>query len=234
MEQSSKTFFTVVFPVAAFVVLFILEQIFSNITRSELGVVESAQAILLLLALAVAGSLLFQIDPVHPRWIKTWIVLSMLAILYVLLEEISYGKHYFNWNTPEYWKTLNDQEETNLHNTSAWLDQKPRTLLEIGIIIGGIIVPLLRRFKPEALPERLRPILPASALFVTALLAILPRIYERIMVRMDMHDWQMFARTSEIQEFYFFYFALLYFVFLKIRLTRSQQTYLDDPAKVEG
>src|SRR3546814_4167282 len=51
-------------------------------------------------------------------------------------EEASWGQHYAGWLTPDNWQALNDQGETNLHNTSSWLDQKPRTLLEIGVIVG--------------------------------------------------------------------------------------------------
>lgn len=192
-----------------------------GLVGSELGLVESLQAFLLMGAVVIAGSLLPR-SLTCPHWIKGWIAAGMLGAIYVFLEEISYGQHYFNWNTPEYWQTINDQNETNLHNTSSWLDQKPRLLLEIGVIIGGIIVPLLRRFRPQALPERIKLILPDSALFVTALLAILPRIYERIVAMMDIDGWHLFTRTSEVQELYFYYFTLLYFIFLRKRLLFGQ------------
>src|SRR3546814_9825984 len=62
--------------------------------------------------------------------------------------EASWGQHYAGWLTPENWQALNDQGETNLHNTSSWLDQKPRTLLEIGVIVGGILIPMLALRRP--------------------------------------------------------------------------------------
>ncbi len=174
---------------------------------------------MLLLAFFVAGNLVIRRDLSYPLWIKAWLVAGMLGALYVCLEEISYGQHYFNWNTPAYWQAINDQQETNLHNISSWLDQKPRLLQEVGIFIGGVVVPLLRRFRPQALPEKLKPILPDSALFITALLAIFPRIYERVITAMDLGHWDLFIRTSEVQELYFYYFTLLYFIFLRKQLT---------------
>jgi len=54
------------------------------------------------------------------------------------------GTAYIGWETPERWMGLNDQGETNFHNTSALLDQLPRTLLSFAALVGGIMVPLLR------------------------------------------------------------------------------------------
>lgn len=221
---NSRTY-TIIVPIIFFLFLLSVDRPFPNflpgLTSSELGLVESLQALLLLGAVGIAGSLLLS-SLTCPSWVKGWILAGMLGALYVFLEEISYGQHYLNWNTPKYWQDINDQNETNLHNISSWLDQKPRLLLEIGIIIGGIIAPILHRFRPQALPERFKLILPDSVLFVTALLAILPRIYERSIKMMGLDDWHLFIRTSEVQELYFYYFTLLYFIFLRKRLLLKQ------------
>src|SRR3546814_4054045 len=78
-------------------------------------------------------------------------------------EEASWGQHYAGWLTPENWQALNDQGETNLHNTSSWLDQKPRTLLEIGVIVGGILIPLLALRRPALREGRFALFLPPLA-----------------------------------------------------------------------
>lgn len=217
-----RGFFSGIVPLGTFVFLLVADRPFPDflpgLTGSELGLLESVQAVVLLCAIGMAGVLLFQRGLSCPPWVRAWIAAGLVGTVYVFLEEISYGQHYFNWNTPGYWQEINDQHETNLHNTSSWLDQKPRLLLELGVLVGGIIVPLLRRFKPSALPGKLKPILPDSALFITALLAILPRIYERVIALAGLDHWNLFVRTSEVQEFYFFYFVLLYFVFLRSEL----------------
>ena len=74
-----------------------------------------------------------------------WTVIFGLGCIYFFGEEISWGQHLGGWETPDAWKEVNNQHETNLHNTSGWLDQIPRTLLTIGIICGGFIYPLLQR-----------------------------------------------------------------------------------------
>lgn len=201
------------FPLVLFAFISIADRPFPeflpNLTGGEQGLVEILQVVFLLLAFGFSAR---SLSHRKTGWVKGWIGLSILGIVYVLLEEISYGQHFFHWDTPSYWQSVNDQGETNLHNTSSWLDQKPRLLLEIGVIVGGIIIPLLRRFRPQVLPDRFAVILPHNALFVTALLAILPRIYERIVELAGLENLHLFARTSEVQELYFYYFVLLYFV----------------------
>ena len=72
-----------------------------------------------------------------------WFGLAALCCLYVAGEEISWGQHLFDWATPENWSEVNDQNETNIHNTSSWFDQKPRLVLLIGTVFGSLILPYL-------------------------------------------------------------------------------------------
>ncbi|HZW07749.1 MAG TPA: hypothetical protein VFF65_11565 [Phycisphaerales bacterium] len=74
-----------------------------------------------------------------------WLLAWTAASIYFAGEECSWGQWYFKWGTPEAIKQINDQGETNLHNTTSWLDQKPRALVELFIVCGGLIVPLLAR-----------------------------------------------------------------------------------------
>lgn len=78
--------------------------------------------------------------PIVALWLLAW----TLACLYFAGEEASWGQWYFKWGTPEHIAALNDQAETNLHNMSTWLDQKPRALVELFIFIAGLLIPLWR------------------------------------------------------------------------------------------
>ncbi len=80
----------------------------------------------------------------------------ILGAAYFALEEISYGQHMFGWGTAETWKELNDQDETNLHNVHSLFDQVPRALLSLGILIGGVLLPLYRHFRDIKLDESSR------------------------------------------------------------------------------
>jgi len=50
------------------------------------------------------------------RIVKYWVVLCILALLFIFIEEISYGQHIFNWEASGIFKENNFQSETNLHN----------------------------------------------------------------------------------------------------------------------
>lgn len=78
-------------------------------------------------------------------WLKVWFILLILGSIYFAGEEASWGQHFFGWSTPDAWSVINDQQETNLHNTSAIFDQIPRTLLSLAAVIGGFLVPLFQK-----------------------------------------------------------------------------------------
>src|SRR5690606_13691057 len=126
---------------------------------------------------AVALSLLFRAR--RPALVA-WLALAALGCFYVAGEEISWGQHFLQWSTPEYWSALNDQQETNLHNVSSWLDQKPRALLEAGVVLGGIVAPALRALRPgllRGLPDLLAP---TAAALPSALLAEIAGFSKRL------------------------------------------------------
>jgi hypothetical protein len=66
-------------------------------------------------------------------------MVGALSCLYIAGEEASWGQHFFHWNTPDYWAMINRQEETNLHNTYAIFEKTPRSILEVGIFVGGLM-----------------------------------------------------------------------------------------------
>jgi len=123
----------------------------------ESGAVEIITAILLAVAVVAVLYLLVKLLTANKQdttigYVKLsilWTVIFGLGCIYFLGEEISWGQHLGGWETPDAWKEVNDQNETNLHNTSGWLDQIPRTVLTIGIICGGFIFPLLQRGKSQ-------------------------------------------------------------------------------------
>ncbi len=177
--------------------------------HSEYGPHEMVQSLVIGAAALVALRLLFMSETRQSPWLIGWVFIAFVAAVYVTGEELSWGQHVFEWRTPEYWQNLNDQGETNLHNTSSWLDQKPRIMLEIGVLVGGIVIPLLRRFQ-VSLPQKFSLIYPTDHVFTTALMALIVTIIDKIGGIME--------RPSEVEEFYLFYFVLLYLVYLRKKL----------------
>ena len=211
-NQTIPLFFWLIVPI-----LLILAQVGLELsfTREQLGPMHSEngphellQSLYIGFAFFLALWLLFKVDWKTQKEIGVVVAIAALGSFYISGEEISWGQHVLNWSTPEYWSNVNDQNETNLHNTSSWLDQKPRLLLFIGIVAAGLLVPALRRWKPAVLPPRFSAFYPSAILSVTALGVLLPYTLEE--VAEHFFDGSLFARVSEVQEVYMYYFVALY------------------------
>ncbi len=183
---------------------------------SEQGPHELIEFFFIFVAFLVAAYTFSQMDIKADKYLAAWIGLATVCCFYVAGEEISWGQHLLMWSTPDYWMHINDQQETNLHNTSSWLDQKPRILLEVGVFVGGLLIPLLMRFKSAWVPPKFNTIYPPAILGVTAALALTAKIIENVDKALD--DIVIMERASEITELYLFYFVLLYLVVLRRRV----------------
>ncbi len=113
--------------------------------KGEAGVVENLTVFFLIVAIGFSIAGIGKARRLDLSGLQVgWLVLMILGSSYFALEEISYGQHMFGWGTAETWKELNDQDETNLHNVHAIFDQVPRAILTLGILIGGVFLPLYR------------------------------------------------------------------------------------------
>jgi hypothetical protein len=211
-------------PLSVLIALGVLDSSLSGLGKtwlySETGPLEGLQIFLLLASVVMAALILGMQRVRRNLWIFLWVTISGLGALYTAGEEASWGQHFFNWATPEAWQEVNDQRETNLHNTSSWLDQKPRTLLELGVIVGGIVLPLLALGYPALRRWHYAVLLPPLICLPTALLAEATRLTERA-VEAVFGNTFLFSRASEVQELFFYFFLLLYLVVLRRRLTEA-------------
>ncbi len=155
------------------------------------------------------------------RLLFAWVLLATICSFYVAGEEVSWGQQIAGWATPESWSHVNDQDETNLHNTSSWLDQKPRMLLELAVFGGGVVIPLMRRFAPRSLPRKFEMVYPQNHLFLIGVLAIFPKALDRLL---NMFDVMLLVRASELQETFFYYFVLLYILDLSRKVKMPAPT----------
>jgi hypothetical protein len=150
-------------------------------------------------------------------WLLAWVTLAFIGCAYVAGEEASWGQHFFAWTTPEEWRLYNDQGETNLHNISSWLDQKPRLLLEIGVLVGGLVFPLIQRGGRFLQRGRLAYLTPSIVCLPTAAMALLVRL-EDVVIEVTDAPMLLFHRPSEVQELFFYYFVCLYLAVLSRRI----------------
>ena len=144
--------------------------------------------------------------------------------MYFAGEELSWGQHYFGWETPEGWGNVNDQQETNLHNTSALFDQVPRTLLTIAALVGGIIVPLVLLFRGKCFDPK------GDAYWLWPTYIVMPASIGAIFVSFHEKAYKLFdsevpfildIRAGETKECLLAMFIMLYMLSLYKRLKNS-------------
>ena len=199
------------------------EPVYRIFWQSELGPVETGTVVVLLSGILAGLMALQKVGKLPTRWLTGWLILAIVGSIYFCGEEASWGQHWLGWETPQAMSNLNDQDETNLHNTSSWLDQKPRLLLELGILVGGLLYPsylwLRQRTWPSDPADVHYWVWPDRQLLPTALLAITVGLPQRLE---NLFGWPvpypLDIRASETQELYFALFISLYLCSFQKRL----------------
>ena len=145
------------------------------------------------------------------QWI--WFLLVALGCFYIGGEEISWGQQLVHWKTPAAIDVLNRQHETNLHNMSTWFNEKPRILVELGVLVGGVLMPMNRLLRGRRLSRHdgfAYWLWPTNELLLTGLLAILVLVPKRYEQSAGVPLLPVNVRWSELQEYYFALFLWLY------------------------
>ncbi len=215
---------------ATLVLLIVDRDLFIWWAREETGGGENITAS----AFVIAGILSFIVArkrrAIPLRWLRlAFYAIGILALL-VAGEEWSWGQHFFGWASPEWLEQYNKQKETNLHNiASQALDQKPRALASIVILVFGGIVPLFRRrlawFDQVPVFDWL---LPGRFLIPTSLIVVLPRLIDRVQVWFDVSlPGPFFVSTrgfQELQELFIGVFVILYMLNIFLRVVQFEKT----------
>jgi hypothetical protein len=144
------------------------------------------------------------------------ILFFALAAFYIAGEEHSWGQHFFNWGTPGYWAEINRQQETNLHNTSAWFNQRPKLLFEAAMFVGGVIVPLVQRRTGPFRQPLLALLTPPLVIALPALIALVFKGVDDL--EKDYLQVTLFTRPSEVVETFQYLYMFFYVVVLRRRV----------------
>lgn len=177
------------------------------------GIIEHLTVIVLIPGILAGGYAIVRLRHAFPSRLHLyWLGIWTLACLYFAGEEISWGQWFFQWDTPETIASLNDQQETNLHNMSSWLDQKPRLMVELFIFFAGFIAPLLSIKKKDRSGHWFWIIAPASCLSAAALF-----VFVRGASWVDGETMALLG-DSELREFTVAWFLALYLMSYPLRL----------------
>jgi hypothetical protein len=170
----------------------------------------------MVMGLAIALQLL--LDPFVRRrpWILAFTAIAALACLYIGGEEVSWGQHIFFWQSPDLVTEINGEGEFSLHNVNKAFERTPRTLLELGILVGGILVPVACAALPQMRRSRLALFLPSAALMPIALFALFFKLAGTL-TKYGLAA-PVAARPSEAVEFYMYFFIFAYLIVVERRI----------------
>ena len=197
----------------------------------ENGPIENIQSILLLFSILILLSLINKIR--FNQIITIFVIIKILALIYYLGEEISWGQHFFKWNTPELFNEINNQKETNLHNISNLLDQLPRSL----VVLWCGFIPIIFYFLKKKINFKSHInliILPNTKLLVVSTIFLFFFFPDFIVDKANLHPgWHVdgqdikeakifdtftfnfVERLSEIHELIFCFYFLIYSISFK-------------------
>ncbi len=193
----------------------------------EDGFVEMTTAVLLIPAALLAIRRTLWLWRGGARKAAALLSVFVLACLFLLGEETSYGQHFLGWQSPEYFQEHNLQEETNIHNLQSFNKSRLKWTALICMFVVGIVLPLaFRRHGVPAWLSRsaLGPVLLRSTICLpTVVMAWAMHLAAKGMYRFydfEFHD-NGFVDVREITELYVAFFLLLYALALSRGLDAS-------------
>jgi len=207
---------------------FLSNESWQALMADETGVIENLTVLLLPPAVAL-GVAIFLRRKELPTGVGWLMLLAGLAALYFAGEECSWGQVYFGWDTPEGLAQINDQNETNIHRISNIFNNVPRTLTTAATIIGGIVVPLVLLLAKATVRGFWYWILPNHRLMVVSILAVVPRLIEKVPKALDSlpadESWlgkAFFRDSGEYKELYFAMVITLYVLSVYLRMGKKR------------
>ncbi len=179
------------------------------IVREPFGLLELLGFLLPLATTLLALRMLLTRTVRSDLLLMVWTVAIALGSLYIAGEEVSWGQWFLNWNTPEGWRELNDQGETNLHNISGWFDQIPRAILIVGIGVSGIIFPWFILNRPHLVMRQFDILYPPLWLVPLAVAVVASDFFLHVQPAFIRAELGL-LRPGEIQELFIFWYLFAY------------------------
>ena len=233
-KNDLNPFFWFIFPILITLIFFIVKFLNINLFIAyfigEKGIIENGTFLFLYFAIITAFSVLNKLKKkINLKTLFFFIIFFLIGLIYFTGEEISWGQQWFKWETNNFFKRINDQSETNFHNISSWLDQKPRFVLIFFVIFGGIFCPFLNKKNILNSKKITTWIYPTIYCFPTSLICLLYYLLDNfykflcygtpgVDITCKYIPSLLFFRTSEIIELYISFFLLIYILSINSRL----------------
>ena len=235
-KNDLNPFLWFIFPILITLIFFIVKflniNLFITYFIGEKGIIENGTFLFLFFAIITTFSVLNKLK--KKKNLKTlffFIIFFLIGLIYFTGEEISWGQQWFNWETNNFFKKINDQSETNFHNISSWFDQKPRFLLTFFVIFGGIFCPFFNKKNFLNSKKLTVWIYPTIYCFPTSLICLFYYLLDNsykflchgtpgIDIKCKYIPNLLYFRTSEILELYISFFLLIYILSINLRLKK--------------
>ena len=179
----------------------------------ENKLVENFQAFFLALSLFYFFGIIKKIK--KKNFLYYYFIVCFFGILYFLGEEVSWGQHFFQWETSDFFIMYNNQNETNLHNTSNLFNELPRYLVLFYCSFSAFLVLFFKNFFLNKKNISFL-MFPNPKLLIVCISLIFFTIPDIILSKLDLEIYFQritfnFLRVSELQElivaFYFFIYS---------------------------
>jgi hypothetical protein len=199
--------------------------LYYRVVDSEQGLVENVTVVLTLVAAALSVAIFSRRRGLPRRWLGAWFLACAFGCVLYAGEEASWGQHWFGWSSPEFFAERNRQGEINLHNMGKYSTQRvPKLLLSVGILGGGLLLPLLRRARGRELDPAIPAswLLPGAATVPIATLVLLTRILERVRTWFHLkHTFPWDIHFKETNEMLVAGFFVVYAASILVRLRQD-------------
>tara|TARA_B100002051_G_C16523282_1_gene528862 strand:- start:21 stop:788 length:768 start_codon:yes stop_codon:yes gene_type:complete len=192
----------------------------------ENGFVENLQSIFLILSIffLIKARKSYKTNKI----INYFLIIHIICLIYYLGEEISWGQHFFNWKSPDFFDSINNQKETNLHNISNIFDQLPRSIVLLWCTLTVPIILFLNNFF-NFNKDIIKILSPSKSLIKISILLLFFVIPDFIVDKLNLHPGHVdengipiegsylydiftfnFIRLSELHELIFTFYFLSY------------------------
>lgn len=119
---------------------------FNSFIWNENGIIETLQVFFIIGTLYIFFIILKKNNLKYSnKFFYYFLIFYFFCVFYYFLEEISWGQHYFRWETWDFFIKYNNQKETNIHNISNIFDQLPRSLLLIWCSVSFIFYQFIKK-----------------------------------------------------------------------------------------